>query len=376
MLVLLVRLPAAVAILLSVFVRTAFTAEERDETGVPKTKGIERVIAVKGQGYFPVMIRLRDGSLGVVLRGGAPHLGVKGRLDWIRSNDSGRSWSKPTLIVDSRWDDRNPSLGQMADGTLVVGYAEASTYDANGKWAPSAGSYDLFFVMSHDEGNTWSEKKKLSSGPIVNGSPFGRIIHDRNGTALMAVYGGWDSSYAESKKPEGKAKDFSGIIRSKDNGRSWGDFSLILPGHNEASLALLPGGKLIAVARTEGGALSTTESSDNGFHWSAPRTLTRAGQHPADICRLKSGTLLLTYGNRLRPYGVGCLTSHDSGTTWEYKKRGMLAWDSQSTDCGYPSTVQLDDGTIVTMFYSIGTSSLPGVAQAVCLRYMEKDLSR
>ncbi len=351
-------------------------ATQADESEVPKAEGVERIVAVRGQGYFPVMIRLKDGSLGAVIRGGAPHIGVKGRLDWIRSEDGGRSWSKPSVIVDSKWDDRNPALGQMADGMIVVGYAEASTYDEQGKWDTSAGSYDLFYVTSADDGKTWSPKKELYCGPIINGSAFGRIISDRHGTALMAIYGQRNPSYTGPEKLNGKARDYSGILRSRDNGQTWTDFALILPAHNEASLQLFPNGKLIAVVRTETGALSVTESSDDGYHWSPPRELTKRGQHPADACLLKSGSLLITYGNRLRPYGVGCVLSRDGGKTWDYENRRMLAWDSQDTDCGYPSTVQLDDGTILTMYYSVGTQLVPNIAQAICLLYTEKALSR
>ncbi len=373
---LLLRAVTAVAVLIGASFLNRGAAAESDETAIPKALGIERVVAARGQGYFPVMIRLKDGSIGAVIRGGAPHIGVKGRLDWIRSEDGGRSWSKPTVIVDSKWDDRNPSLGQMANGTIVVGYAEASTYDEQGKWDTSAGSYDLFYVTSRDGGKSWSEKRKLYPGPILNGSPFGRIVHDRHGTALMAIYGGRNPSYTGTEKLDGEAGDFSGIIRSRDNGGSWGDFSMILAGHNEASLQLLPDGKLIAVVRTESGALSVTESNDDGYHWSPPRKLTKRGQHPADICLLKSGTLLVTYGNRLRPCGVGCVLSGDRGKTWDYEHRLMLAWDSENADCGYPSTVQLGDGTILTLYYSVGTESLPGMAQSICLRYGETALRR
>jgi len=362
-------------LLLSAAFGFAETAEV-DETTVPKAEGVERVVAARGEGYFPVLVKLRDGSLGAVIRGGAPHIGVEGRLDWIHSEDGGRSWSKPVVVVDSRWDDRNPALGQMADGTIVVGYAEASTYDAQGRWDTKAGSYELFYATSKDGGKTWSEKQKLYCGPLMNGSAFGRIIHDRRGTALMAIYGDRDPSYAGPDKLKADARDFSGIIRSRDNARTWDDFSLILAGHNEASLQLLPDGKIIAVVRTEDGALSVTESADDGYHWSVPRKLTKRGQHPGDICLLKSGTLLVTYGNRLRPYGVGCVVSRDAGKNWDYEHRLMLAWDSQNTDCGYPSTLQLDDGTILTMYYSVGTKSLPDAAQALCLRYMEHALPR
>jgi hypothetical protein len=52
----------------------------------------------------------------------------------------------------------------------------------------------------------------------------------------------------------------------------------------------------------------------------------------------------------------------------------MVGWDSLNTDTGYPSTVQLDDGTIVTMYYAVGTAALPG-AQAIVVRYTEQQLA-
>jgi len=52
----------------------------------------------------------------------------------------------------------------------------------------------------------------------------------------------------------------------------------------------------------------------------------------------------------------------------------LLAWDCQNTDCGYPSTVQLDDGTIVTLLYEVGPSLTYDVARAIVLRYTEAQL--
>jgi hypothetical protein len=81
---------------------------------------LERSLVVSGQGYFPVALRLRDGRIAVVLRGGAGHLGIRGRLDMVFSPDEGKSWTRPALVVDSPLDDRNPALGQARDGSLVV----------------------------------------------------------------------------------------------------------------------------------------------------------------------------------------------------------------------------------------------------------------
>src|SRR5213078_2826673 len=79
-----------------------------EQEGAPPS--LERSLVVSGQGYFPVALRLQDGRIAVVLRGGAAHLGIKGRLDMVYSSDEGKSWTRPTLVVDSPLDDRNPAL--------------------------------------------------------------------------------------------------------------------------------------------------------------------------------------------------------------------------------------------------------------------------
>ena len=66
--------------------------------------------------------------------------------------------------------------------------------------------------------------------------------------------------------------------------------------------------------------------------------------------------------------------SRDGGKTWDEAHRVLLGWDSLNMDTGYPSTVQLDDGTIVTMYYAVGTATLPG-AQAIVVRYTEEQLA-
>src|SRR6266550_6524219 len=81
---------------------------------------------------FPVAIHLKNGDVLAVLRGGAPHIGVKGRLDLVRSTDHGQTWSAPWTAVDEQFDDRNPAMGQLKDGTVVLAYSIASGYDATG----------------------------------------------------------------------------------------------------------------------------------------------------------------------------------------------------------------------------------------------------
>ncbi len=332
----------------------------------------ERIVAVRGGGYFPVLVSLQGGSLGAVVRGGAPHIGIGGRLDWIRSTDGGRTWSPPATIVDSEWDDRNPALGQMTDGTIVMAYAEAQTYNERGEWDTSAGEYHLFFVLSHDGGATWTEKMPLYTGAVRGGSPFGRIIVLGDGTALMPVYGGHDPRWRGKPTADEVATTMSAIVRSRDNGRTWEDFSVVSPtGHNETSVLALTDERLIAAVRTDAGSLDQFDSHDAGYTWAGPKPLTEPNQHPGDIMRLASGKLLLVWGNRREPLGVGAMLSDDDGATWRYDQRVILAWTSLITDCGYPSVVQLADGTIVMMYYSVGTKDLGEEEMAVAVRFAE-----
>jgi energy-coupling factor transporter ATP-binding protein EcfA2 len=350
-------------------------SKPKDDFDRPVIEPAERIVAVRGGGYFPVLIGLRDGSLGAVVRGGAPHIGIKGRLDWIRSTDGGKTWSAPAAIVDSKWDDRNPAMGQMPNGTIAMAYAEAQTYNEKGEWDTKAGEYKHFFVLSNDGGRTWTEKRPLFSGAIRNGSPFGRIIVLGDGTALMPIYGDRDPAWTGPPAAAEVKSTISGIVRSRDNGETWTDFSVVAPtGHNEMSLLALTGKRLLAVVRTDGGSLDQYESQDAGYTWTGPKPLTEASQHPGDLVRLASGKLLLVWGNRREPLGVGGMVSSDSGATWDYAHRVMLGATSLSGDCGYPSVVQLADGTMVLMYYSVGTSDLGGEEFALVVRFTEDSL--
>jgi len=320
----------------------------------------ERIVALRGGGYFPVMIKLRDGSLGAVVRGGAPHVGRAGRLDFIRSTDGGRTWTAPVVAADSPWDDRNPALGQMPDGTVVLAYAEARSYRADGTFDLHAGPYVAFLVTSRDGGKTWSAKRPLES-PIPNPSPFGKINVTKDGTAMLCLY----------EMPSNRV----GLLRSRDSGKTWGDWSL-LPGHDETQPLEVPDGRWLAFTRIEESgpfALLLSESRDQGHTWTNTRRLLRNSQWPFDATVLQSGHLLLSFGSRVGHFGAGVVLSTDGGKTWDADHAVLVGWDSLNTDTGYPSTVQLDDGTIVTMYYAVGTKAVPG-EQAVVVRYTEAQL--
>jgi hypothetical protein len=62
--------------------------------------------------------------------------------------------------------------------------------------------------------------------------------------------------------------------------------------------------------------------------------------------------LICTYGYRAKaPFGIRAMFSNDNGKTWD---TGYSIYDNEiSADLGYPSTVELADGSLLTVFYAI-----------------------
>lgn len=315
--------------------------------------GTPHTTVVNGGGYFPVLIRLNNGMLMAVLRGGAPHIGIKGRLDIVTSQDGGKTWSAPRTVVDGPEDDRNPALGQLKNGDIVLAYAILHGYDSTGLKLNGDRSQrqaeGVYVMRSSNNGRTWTKPERSASTFALQKSggslsPYGKIVQLADGTALMSVY-------YEFSDDRGN-QDY--VFRSHDNGKTWGEPMLIGEHYNETGLLALPGGRVLAALRSQaGGHLAVAASEDGGKTWSAPAQITRDKEHPGDLILLKNGDVLLTYGERNKPFGVEALVSHDKGKTWDTASKTVLADDAASTDCGYPSSVQLPDGGIVTVYYQV-----------------------
>ena len=307
-----------------------------------------------GLGYFPVAIRLKNGDILAVVRGGAPHIGIRGRLDMVRSRDEGKTWSKPWTAIDESQDDRNPALGQLNDGTVVLAYVIASGYDQSGerfKGDRNERIFDgVYLIFSKDNGQTWTKpvrdetiKKFYSSATGAAVSPYGKIVQLRDGTVLMAVYFDF----------YGERGHESWVFRSRDNGKSWGEPAVMGKHYNETGITALRDGRVLAALRSEkGGHLAIAESTDGGKTWSTPAQVTKDSEHPGDLIQLRDGRILLTYGERNPPRGARAVLSAD-GRNWDTSKTIVLADDAPVTDCGYPSSVEVGAGKIVTLYYQV-----------------------
>ena len=174
-------------------------------------------------------------------------------------------------------------------------------------------------------------------------SPYGKIVQLPDGTVLMAVY----FEFFDDRGNQ------SYLFRSKDGGKAWGEPVLIGSHYNETGIAVLRDGRVLAAMRSEkGGSLAVTESSDQGRTWSKAVQITADSEHPGDLIQLKDGRILMVYGERNAPRGVHAMISRD-GRDWDKSKRIVLADDAPNGDCGYPSSVEVENGKVVTLYYQV-----------------------
>jgi hypothetical protein len=72
---------------------------------------------------------------------------------------------------------------------------------------------------------------------------------------------------------------------------------------------------------------------------------------PPHLTKLRDGRILVTYGYRFAPYGERACISSDGGTTWDYDNEIIIRDDAPSGDLGYPASIELEDGTVLTVYY-------------------------
>jgi hypothetical protein len=146
---------------------------------------------------------------------------------------------------------------------------------------------------------------------------------------------------------------------SSDDGQSWTWLSEIptragdkAAEYHELHMVECKSGKLVVHIRNHNkpndGETLQTESTDGGKTWSEPRPIGVWGL-PSHLLRLADGRLLMSYGHRRAPLGNQARVSADEGATWS--EPIIISGDGVTGDLGYPSTAELPDGTLLTVWY-------------------------
>ncbi|MFZ2643263.1 MAG: sialidase family protein [Verrucomicrobiia bacterium] len=366
------------------FVRTTIVATSgaafsvgRPAHAAPVIKIAEtKVISHQPQYYcgWPTVARRRNGDLLVSWSGGREsHVCPFGRVELMVSHDNGATWCWPQVLLDGPIDDRDSGVLETAKGSILVTTFTSLAYEkgllaagkktagAKGAWAAEKlkawqaahnrigarqreGDLGQWMIRSTDGGVTWSAR--YSS--IVN-SPHGPIQLS-DGRLLYAGKELWTG------------EKWMGVCESLDDGQTWRWLASIparegddvQKGYHELHAVETTDGRIIVQIRNHNkanaGETLQTESTDGGKTWSVPHPIGVWGL-PSHLLRLRSGKLLMTYGHRRPPFGNQARVSDDGGKTWS--EPVIVSGDGAGGDLGYPSTVELADGTLLSVWYEL-----------------------
>jgi hypothetical protein len=318
-------------------------------------------------GYFgwPTVARMDDGRLVVVSSGlRSEHVCPFGKTVLHESRDDGQSWSESRVIQDSVIDDRDAGVVNLGGQSLLVSWFRSDTRmygrdtwkEVFKDWNDErvAGLVGSWVMRSGDGGDSWTEPIRV---PVS--APHGPV-QLRGGDLLYLgkVFGTWQDM----------ATGQIAAARSDDGGKTWRLVGRVpvaprtdAANYHEPHVVELPSGRLVAAIRVQDAAdkrlavagipsftIMQSESGDGGVTWSMPRWLGFKGA-PPHLLRHSSGALVMTYGYRDRPFGQRVAISRDDGGSWEAD--WVLRGDGPDGDLGYPSTVELADGSLLTVYY-------------------------
>jgi len=147
------------------------------------------------------------------------------------------------------------------------------------------------------------------------------------------------------------------VIHSYDFGHTWTDASPVDPeqslqfsyGFCEASIARASDGRLIILMRP---GMHQAYSSDEGRTWTKATALPHRGDAPT-VMLTKENVLLVAH----RHPGTAVTISMDDGATWSRPHQ------IDTVGGAYPGLAQLDDGSILCIYYEEGNAS--SIRQAV-----------
>lgn len=294
-----------------------------------------------GYEAFPDVCRLQDGRLMAVFYAGYGHVSLPderlpkgGRICYCLSSDEGRTWSEARVLCDGPDDDRDPSLVQLSNGSLICNFfslrKKEKVKEGEAAWI-GLGSW---MVVSQDGGKTWSEPSLISkdyycSAPLRE-LPGGRVI-----LGLYRQIG--ETSHGA-------------VIISEDGGKTWGKPVDIDNGgyklDAETDVIPLKDGSLYAVQREPKTTMCYSVSRDGGRTWSVSRPLGFPGHCPY-LLRTPDDIIILAH----RLPQTSLHFSLDEAKTWS---GNVLVEDVGGA---YPSMVNLRDGLVLIVYYEEGEGS-------------------
>jgi predicted neuraminidase len=261
-------------------------------------------------------------------REGANDVGI-----WL-SRQVGGAWTAPVEVANgvqgdgTRYPCWNPVLFELEPGVVTLFY----------KVGPSPRAWWGMTRTSRDNGQTWSEARRLPDGvlgPIKN-----KPVKLADGTVIAG-----SSTESEARQSVWRIH----FERSTDGGKTW---NLVRPAPAsegaepdaiQPSILIHGGNRLQAVGRTRSQRVFETWSTDGGRTWS-PLTLTSLPNPNAgtDAVTLADGRQLIVYNHT--PEGrspLNVAVSRD-GKTWD----ATIVLEREAGEYSYPAIIQTTDGLV------------------------------
>ncbi|HDY88945.1 MAG TPA: exo-alpha-sialidase [bacterium] len=338
-----------------------------------------RIICSQPDKYigWATIVKTKKGELIVVFSGDRDaHVCPWGKTQMVKSTNNGNTWSDPITINNTPLDDRDAGIIQTSKGTLLVSWFTSLAFDNFSEVAwqklpqlmldgwkrhiekigPDTRKQWLgnWIRRSVDGGDTWG--KYIDS--IVT-APHGPVEL----TDGRLLYVGINHKKGDKSIPQPLAEKLIAAAESRDDGQTWkiigyipvpNDLGTKASDFVEPHLVETTDGKLVAMLRHRGTFLWQTESHDGGKTWTVVHQTNIVGR-PPHLIHLKNNWLLVSYGRRREPYSERACISRDSGKTWDVDNEITLT-SAPNGDLGYPTSVQLDDGSILTIYYQVAKS--------------------
>lgn len=335
---------------------------------------------------WSTVARRANGELWVTWSGGRDgHVCPMGQVRAMTSRDDGATWTYPRVLLDSPTDDRDSGVLETAKGTLLVTTFTSLAYEdhlaKSVMYMPVAGKSSAMRPMPPEVVARWqATQKRLTADErraelgewVLRSTDGGLNFSARIATIVNSPHGPLqlkDGRILYIGKELWTKNQRIGAVESKDDGLSWNWLSEIpgRPGddverdYHELHAVESDDGRIIAQIRHQGKVDKNwtlqTESTDGGKTWTIPRAITFG--IPSQLLKLRDGRLLMTYGHRRLPFGNQARLSTDHGRTWSEPM--IVSGDGTVGDLGYPSTVELADGTLLTVWYE----NMKGLDRAV-----------
>lgn len=351
--------------------------------------------------YFawPTVARLPGGQLAMVASGlRLKHIDPFGKCILCYSFDEGKTWTPPAVVIDTPLDDRDGGIVTFGENVMVTSFNNRISTQRN--WLDTERDFVIGNLSPHSEIRLYDNRDLSCRRKYLEGYLSYVDAEKAESAFLGSTYrisrdGGFSfgpieqapvtAPHGPAAAPDGTLyyvgnpyKALDGIARLQcwhmDASGEWKlmgqipNISETVQGQPllsyEPHAIVLPDGKILVHIRVQSPYAAginhvpyftvwQSESADGGRTFTEPRRIsedTLLGA-PPHLLRLSDGTLVSTCGLREAPFGIRALISRDEGETWSepfllYDNRGI------SLDLGYPASVELRNGSILTVFYA------------------------